>query len=207
MFAFAKLHSGESGAICEIAMKFVVDVSNEGNVVAEWGATYPVRYTYDSAGRRTSLSTTRDGACWDTTTWEYDAATGNCVSKIYADGSTVYYTYTPDSLPLRTTYASGRWAENMCNAKREVVKMGVVTFDFRPKPTVWNLLKSWAKAEGEIEESYGLCLKVPVTISSTPQQDIKMLRTIRQEAKNPPFYNGLFHNCVFWSVGAVNYGM
>ena len=31
-----------------------------GNVVEEWGATYPVRYTYDSAGRRTSLSTTRN---------------------------------------------------------------------------------------------------------------------------------------------------
>ncbi len=92
-----------------------------GNVVEEWGATYPVRYTYDSAGRRTSLSTTRDGACWDTTAWEYDAATGLCTAKTYADGSTVYYTYTPDSLPLRTTYASGRWTENVYNAKREVV--------------------------------------------------------------------------------------
>ncbi|MBR2771562.1 MAG: hypothetical protein IKD78_06065, partial [Bacteroidales bacterium] len=40
-----------------------------GNVIAECGATYPVRYTYDTAGRRTSLSTTRDGTTWDTTTW------------------------------------------------------------------------------------------------------------------------------------------
>ena len=32
-----------------------------GNVVSEDGATYPVRYTYDSQNRRTSLSTTRDG--------------------------------------------------------------------------------------------------------------------------------------------------
>ena len=43
-----------------------------GNVVAEWGATYPVLYTYDTAGRRTSLSTTRDGIIGDTTTWTYD---------------------------------------------------------------------------------------------------------------------------------------
>ena len=28
-----------------------------GNLTAEWGATYPVRYTYDAHGRRTSLST------------------------------------------------------------------------------------------------------------------------------------------------------
>ena len=43
-------------------------------VVAEDGATYPVRYTYDTDGRRTSLSTTRDGETWDATTWAYDAA-------------------------------------------------------------------------------------------------------------------------------------
>ena len=41
----------------------------------------------------------------------YVPRTGCCVSKAYADGSTVRYTYTPDNLPLRTTYASGRWKE------------------------------------------------------------------------------------------------
>ena len=30
-----------------------------GNLTAEWGATYPVRYTYDTQGRRTSLTTFR----------------------------------------------------------------------------------------------------------------------------------------------------
>ena len=92
-----------------------------GNVLAEWGATYPVRYTYDTQNRRTSLSTTRDGTTWDTTTWSYDAVKGHCLSKTYADGSQVLYTYTPDNLPLRTTYPSGRWTENVYNAKREVV--------------------------------------------------------------------------------------
>ena len=47
-----------------------------GRVVAEWGATYPVRYAYDTQGRRTSLATTRDGETWDETTWTYDPATG-----------------------------------------------------------------------------------------------------------------------------------
>jgi len=92
-----------------------------GNVVAEDGATYPVRYGYDTAGRRTSLATTRDGATWDVTRWAYDADTGNCTSKAYADGSTVAYTHTPDGLPLRTTCASGRWIVNVYDSRRQIV--------------------------------------------------------------------------------------
>ena len=41
----------------------------------------------------------------------YVPRTGSCVAKTYADGSAVAYAYTPDNLPLRTTYASGRWKE------------------------------------------------------------------------------------------------
>ncbi len=92
-----------------------------GRVVAEWGETYPVRHAYDTHGRRTSLSTTRNGAIWDTTTWAYDHATGLCTNKTYADGTTVAYTYTPDNLPLRTTYASGRWKENTYDANRRLI--------------------------------------------------------------------------------------
>ena len=90
-------------------------------------ALIAVRYGYDTAGRRTSLSTTRDGEIWDTTTWTYDPATGNCVLKTYADGSTITYTYTPDNLPLRTTYASGRWVENVYDERRQVV--GTISSD------------------------------------------------------------------------------
>ena len=91
-----------------------------GNLTVEWGATYPVRYTYDTASRRTSLLTTRDGTTWDTTTWTHDPYTGNCLSKTYADGSTITYTYTPDNLPLRTIYASGKWKENVYDAQRRL---------------------------------------------------------------------------------------
>ena len=87
------------------------------------------------------------------------------------------------------------------------VKVGVVTFDFGPEPTFLNMLKTVWKAKGVIDETYGLALKAPITIKSTPQQDIKMLKMIREEKKSPPFYNGAFHNCVLWSVGAINYGM
>ena len=118
------------------------------NVVAEWGATYPVRYTYDTQNRRTSLSTTRSAtsnlqpfnlstfqlAQWDTTTWTYDSHTGNCTSKTYADNSTVTYTYTPDNLLLRTTYASGRWIENVYDSRRQVV--GTLSSDGENDSTV-----------------------------------------------------------------------
>ena len=101
-----------------------------GNVLAEWGATYPVLYTYDTAGRRTSMTTFRDAGGsrpvatdGDTTTWAYDARTSLCLSKTYADGSTVAYTYTPDNLPLRTTYASGKWKENVYDSQRRLTGM------------------------------------------------------------------------------------
>ena len=123
-------------------------------VVAEWGATYPVRYTYDTAGRRTSLSTTRDGSTWDTTAWAYDAATGNCLSKTYADGSTVAYSYTPDNLPLRTTYASGRWKENVYDARREVV--GVMYSDDEVVSFAYDEFGNEATASNEVASSVSL---------------------------------------------------
>ena len=88
------------------------------------GAAYPVRHGYDTAGRRTSLSTTRDGAAWDATGWTFDPATGFRTAKTYADGTTVTYSYTPDGLPLRETRPSGEWRESAYNAKRELVATG-----------------------------------------------------------------------------------
>ena len=93
----------------------------DGNVVSRSGATYPTEASYDAAGRRASLRTTRDGANWDETAWGYDPATGLCTNKVYADGSSVAYTHTPDGLPLRTTCASGRWTENLYDANRRLV--------------------------------------------------------------------------------------
>ncbi len=95
-----------------------------GRPVESGGAAYPVRHGYDTAGRRTSLSTTRDGAAWDATGWTFDPATGFRTVKAYADGTTVTYSYTPDGLPLRETRPSGRWRESAYNAKRELVATG-----------------------------------------------------------------------------------
>lgn len=92
-----------------------------GNVIEQSGATWPVRYGYDTAGRRISLSTTKDGRIWDVTRWTYDPATGKCTAKRYPDGSQVAYTLTPDGLPLTTTKASQAWSRNVYDAKRQLI--------------------------------------------------------------------------------------
>ena len=83
-----------------------------GRPVAADGATYPTLTTYDTAGRMTSLSTTRDDSTWDTTQWFYDRAMGLATNKVYADGKGPGYAYTVDGKPLRTTWARGAWREN-----------------------------------------------------------------------------------------------
>ena len=91
------------------------------NLVGELGDTYPVRYGCDSAGRRIRMETTRDGGTtWDETRWTYDPATGNLLSKIFADGSVETHTYTADGLPLRTTFPGGRWVENRYDGNRRL---------------------------------------------------------------------------------------
>ena len=50
-----------------------------GSKTYEGGATYPVRYTYDVFGNKTSMTTYRKEASGvgDTTTWAYDEASGS----------------------------------------------------------------------------------------------------------------------------------
>ena len=97
-----------------------------------------------------------------------------------------------------------------CGEKNKWEKTGHVTFDFSIdwdagwRNFVMGVL--W-KGKGRITESQGLWLERPITVNSTPCQDRKMLEMIREEALNPPFYNGVFHQCLFWSVGALQYGL
>ena len=98
-----------------------------GNVVEVSGAAYPVRFAYDTEGRRTLLSTTRDGTIWDVTTWEYDPATGRRLSKRYADGSQAVSSYTPDGLESVVTRPSSQWRQNTYDERRRLV--GVASND------------------------------------------------------------------------------
>ena len=101
-----------------------------GNVIAESGATYPVRYAYDSQGRRVAMN--RSGDEWDMTRWTYDPATGLCTSKIYEDGSVVTYEYTPDGLLETTRTADVQEvvaARTAAERARGVGKRGWITYE------------------------------------------------------------------------------
>ncbi|MBQ6923935.1 MAG: RHS repeat protein [Kiritimatiellae bacterium] len=125
-----------------------------GRPVAVWGsAARPTLYGYDTQGRRTSLSTTRDPAAdallstlqpfnpstwrtalpWDTTQWRYDPATGLCLNKVYSDGSTVTNTYTPDGL-LASRLNAARFPETRtydANRRLASVSCGdVMTYEY-----------------------------------------------------------------------------
>ena len=92
-----------------------------GRKTYEGGATYPVRYTYDVFGNKTSMTTYRNEASdvGDTTTWTYDEASGLLLAKTYADGKGLAYTYTNDGrLAIRTnargivtTYGYDDWGQ------------------------------------------------------------------------------------------------
>ena len=85
-------------------------------VVATGGDTYPLATGYDTAGRKMSGATTRDGGeTWDGTLWEYDAATGLNTAKEYADGSRVIHAYTDNGRRTCTTWARGAWREHAYN--------------------------------------------------------------------------------------------
>ena len=89
-----------------------------GQQVRAWGDTeYPVEYGYDQYGQRVAMTTFRAGASWDgeawpnpapqgdTTTWNYDEATGLLLSKAYAGGHGPAYAYTADGKLASRTWA------------------------------------------------------------------------------------------------------
>ena len=98
-----------------------------GNVIERYGATQPVRFAYDTAGRRTSLSTTRDGIIWDVTTWSYDPYTGKLLAKRYADDSQATYSYAGDGAVIQEVNPSGSWSSSAYDASRRLV--GVTSSD------------------------------------------------------------------------------
>lgn len=91
----------------------------KGNEIYIWGsATYPTVKGYNSLGQQnlsrtfrstsdvifkgTSFPATLDG---DTTTWTYDEATGLLLTKTYANGKSVNYSYYADGYPKARTWA------------------------------------------------------------------------------------------------------
>ena len=89
----------------------VYEYDLRGRKTYEGGATYPVRYTYDVFGNKTTMMTYRDESkghsSGDVTTWLYDEASGVMTNKFYADGKGPRYDYTPDGKLAKRTWARG----------------------------------------------------------------------------------------------------
>jgi RHS repeat-associated protein len=92
----------------------------EGRVIATWGATYPVVYTFDDYGLMVGMGTYRGTnvieslsdfnfllSAFDRTTWSYDQPTGLLTNKVYADGKGPSYTYTPQGQLATRKWARG----------------------------------------------------------------------------------------------------
>ena len=89
----------------------VYEYDLRGRKTYEGGATYPVRYTYDIFGNKTTMMTYRNESLGpdsgDVTTWLYDIASSSMTNKVYADGKGPSYSYTPDGKVSRRTWARG----------------------------------------------------------------------------------------------------
>jgi len=94
--------------------------SLKGELLAQWGATYPVLHEFNAFnGDRTGLYTLRDTnvtinsyadlvaakPVMDKTTWIFEPATGQLTAKRYADGHGPDYTYHTDSQLATRTWA------------------------------------------------------------------------------------------------------
>ena len=89
----------------------VYEYDLRGRKAYEGGATYPVRYTYDVFGNKTTMMTYRNESLGpdsgDVTTWLYDIASGCMTNKVYADGKGPTYSYTADGKLSQRIWARG----------------------------------------------------------------------------------------------------
>ena len=104
-----------ASAINPLGNAIIYEYDFRGLKTYEGGATYPVRYTYDVFGNKTTMMTYRDETSrtggspvqGDVTTWLYDIASGSMTNKVYADGKGPKYDYTPDGKLAKRTWARG----------------------------------------------------------------------------------------------------
>ncbi|HMP90393.1 MAG TPA: hypothetical protein PJ991_09335, partial [Kiritimatiellia bacterium] len=84
------------------------DYDEQGRMIRQSGATYPVEYDYDEFGRMVVMRTWRDeSGTPDATYWNYDPATGLLTNKVFADGKATTYTYTSDGKLATRVWARG----------------------------------------------------------------------------------------------------
>ena len=109
-----------------------------------------------------------------------------------------------DCLSIHVGVAVDTW---QCTDDGNWVKTGAVTYDFMVRVDYGlGIVLGALCYKGFIVRTGGLQLQNPITIPSSPCEDRKMLQDLEDQRADPPCFSGLAFNCVFWSVGAVNYG-
>jgi YD repeat-containing protein len=99
-----------------------------GELMATWGATYPVKYEYDVAGRRSKMWTYRtdpgsNPVSWpagDVTEWVYHGGTELLQQKKDAAGKGATYTYDAAGRLATRTWARGPSATYQYNTAGEL---------------------------------------------------------------------------------------
>ncbi|WP_240047070.1 RHS repeat-associated core domain-containing protein [Akkermansia sp. BIOML-A48] len=115
---------------------------------------------------------------------------------------------------LHVGVAVDQWIEK----EGKYIKNGIVTYDFAAvlteKTGFWcsvgnilNCISSIVIAKGKMVSSEGLNLESPITMNSSPCQDIEMLSKLKEDEADPPLYNLIFSSCIIWSSNAAAYGM
>jgi RHS repeat-associated protein len=102
-----RISSTQHGKATDPVLTTYTAYDSANRTLATWGATYPVVYEYDTAGRMIAMYTYRGTAAvssysdiaalkpqMDRTQWLYDQATGLLTNKLYADGMGPSYSYT-----------------------------------------------------------------------------------------------------------------
>ncbi len=124
-----------------------------------------------------------------------------------SNGFDRYITYWPWG-GVHVSFAVDIWVRNPDGTWR---KVGQRTFDFYPDPTAYcclNLLLASLYGKGKVESRPGLHVGPrPIVFESWPEEDIALLRYLEDQVNNPSFFSGAAHNCLFWSVNAINVGI
>ena len=137
----------------------------------------------------------------------YGFCKNNAMCAVDPHGQNRYMT-TFNADPRKDRWHVGVAVDTWKCSNGQWVKTGVATFDFGvDDSSFWNRLGTYFVTSGAISEREGNTLVEPFTIFSAPQQDVEMMKRIRSEVGNPPFYSFFFNNCIHWANRAIGYGM
>ena len=133
----------------------------------------------------------------------YGFVTNNPINGLDPTGMDRYRT-SAIPYPHHTAIVVDKWV----NGKR----VGVIRFDFATGGSQWWWLTSPFLAPGQITELNFKNAKeafdpdpIAKTYKSTEAEDAALIKELRDQAKNPPLFSGIFYNCQWWTLRWIDY--